>query len=73
MKRMSLLASVVVYYIFVTCFSTPRIVFCSSAMYLRECEGTTRSSWSAVVSSIAGYCTSELAGALKIKNFEKRP
>jgi hypothetical protein len=28
---------------------------CSVAMYLRLCEGTTRSSWSAVSSNTAGY------------------
>ena len=29
---------------------------CSSETSLKECRGTTRSSWSAVVRSIAGYC-----------------
>ena len=28
---------------------------CSAAAYLNECAGTTRSSWSAVVISVAGY------------------
>ncbi len=28
---------------------------CSVAAYLNECAGTTRSSWSAVVISVAGY------------------
>src|SRR5712675_2070502 len=30
---------------------------CKAAAYLNECPGTTRSSWSAVVISVAGYFT----------------
>ena len=40
-----------------TCFSTPLMTWCSWAMYLKECRGTTLSSWSAVSNSMDGYCT----------------
>ena len=43
-----------------TCFVCPDMVYCSCEMNLYECRGTTLSSWSAVRSSIAGYCTSPL-------------
>ena len=40
------------------CLGQSRMTCCSCAMYLREWRGTTRSSWSAVNSSVAGYCLS---------------
>ena len=39
-----------------TCFSFLASLCCSSAMNLSECRGTTLSSWSPVISSMAGYC-----------------
>lgn len=41
-----------------TCFLTSLMVCWSCAMNLKEWRGTTLSSWSAVSSSMAGYCTS---------------
>ena len=37
------------------CGRSPMSLFCNAAAYLNECAGTTRSSWSAVVTRMAGY------------------
>lgn len=47
-----------------TCFLHCATRCCNSAMNLRECSGTTLSSWSPVSNSVAGYWAPDCSGSL---------
>ncbi len=53
-EKMKLLIIVQLFFIVFTWFP---LRYCSSAMYLYEWDGTTRSSWSAVANKTCGYST----------------